>query len=78
MQTLLLFDLTIQYVQTEPEEDYLIESVILEEDLRFVVDDTVSCLPLSCMPVEHGTQSEKQPGGQKADRIGTNEDLQVF
>ncbi|XP_062700588.1 uncharacterized protein K02A2.6-like [Aedes albopictus] len=75
--TLLLYDFTIEYVQTEkfgnadvlsrlinnhakPDEDYVIASVILEEDLRFVADEAVSCLPLSFKSVEQETQSDEQ------------------
>ncbi|XP_062715846.1 uncharacterized protein K02A2.6-like [Aedes albopictus] len=75
--TLLLYDFTIEYVQTEkfgnadillrlinnhakPDEDYVIASVILEEDLRFVADEAVSCLPLSFKSVKQETQSDEQ------------------
>ncbi|XP_062711449.1 uncharacterized protein LOC134289530 [Aedes albopictus] len=66
--TLLLYDFTIEYVQTEKfgNTDVLsrlinvIASVILEEDLRFVANEAVSCLPLSFKSVEQETQSDEQ------------------
>ncbi|XP_062537764.1 uncharacterized protein K02A2.6-like [Armigeres subalbatus] len=44
----------------KPEEDYVIASVILEEDMRFVADEAIRGLPLSFKIVEQATQVDKQ------------------
>ena len=54
MLTLLLYD------HAKPDEVYMIASVIVEEDMRFVVDEAVSCLTHSFKSVEQVTQSDEQ------------------
>ncbi|XP_065083396.1 uncharacterized protein K02A2.6-like [Ochlerotatus camptorhynchus] len=44
----------------KPEEDYVIASVILEEDVRFIADEVISGLPLSFKIVEQDTQADQQ------------------
>lgn len=71
----------------KPDEDFVVASIVLEQDLRSVVTESVNALPLSFRVVQQNTQSDPvlrkvhqyiQQGWPKSKAVITDRELQVF